>query len=128
MIEPRSERRLAENQVVFREHNEKVQKGLDEANAIAAEEGAKPISFDTNLQLHFNCECSDENCRQRIKVTLNDYNEVHSVRDRFVIVCGHNVPNIEDVTQEEAEYCVVTKHKDPNQSPGSLNSTDIHNV
>jgi hypothetical protein len=128
MSEPSSERRLAENQVVFRENNEKVQKGIDKANAIAAEEGAEPLSLGADTLLYFNCECSDENCRKRIKVTLTDYNRIHSKRNRFVIACGHDVPKIEDVTEKEAEYCVVTKHETPPQSADRLNSTDIRNV
>jgi hypothetical protein len=128
MSEPVSERRMAENQVVFREHNEKVQKAFDQLNAIAAQEGAKPIHLEGDSPLFFYCECSDENCRERIKVTPNDYNKIHKERDTFVIVCGHNVPKIEDVTATGPEYCVVTKHEVPPQSADLLNPTDVHNV
>jgi hypothetical protein len=119
---------MAENQVVFREHNEKVQKSFDELDAIAKDEGAEPISLDADTPLYFYCECSDENCRKRIKVTPSDYNKIHSARNRFVIFCGHEVPKIEDVTSKKVEYCVVTKHEIPPQSADTLNPTDVHNI
>jgi hypothetical protein len=128
MSEPLTERRMAENQVVFRKHNEAVQKSFDELNAIAAEEGANPVQLEEDSPLFFFCECSDESCRTRIKVTPKDYNKIHTARNRFVIVCGHEVSEIEDVTAKTPEYCVVTKHVTPPQSAAALNPTDVTNV
>jgi hypothetical protein len=128
MSEPVSDRRMAENQVVFRRANENVQKSLDDANVIATEEGEEPIQLDADAPLHFYCECSDENCRQRVKLSLNDYNKIHQARNTFVIVCGHDVPKIEEVTEKHTEYCVVTKHEEPPRSDGQLNATPVENV
>src|SRR4051812_2789681 len=100
MIESISDRHKAENEVVLRQQNEKIQKQLDEVNAMAAEDGVKGIDFDSSLPIHFFCECSDENCRERIKITLNDYNEIHTVREHFIVLPGHEVPKIEDVTSK----------------------------
>jgi hypothetical protein len=128
MSQSLSKRRMAENQVVFRKHNEKVQKSIDELNAVAAEEGTKAIHLDDDIPLYFYCECSDENCRERIKVTLKDYNKIHRARDRFVIMPGHNVPEIENVTKEKSKYWVVTKHEVPRKSVKNLKTTNVNNV
>lgn len=125
MSEPASERRLAENEVVFRGFNEQVQKSIDAANEIAAEEGEEPIGLDGDKTLEFYCECSDENCTQRTKISPNKYNKIHKARNVFTIVNGHQVEKIEDVTHTEPEYSVVTKHVQPPPSTKSLNITSI---
>lgn len=123
-----SERRMAENQVVFRKLNEQVQKNLDQANAIATEEGQGPIHFDSDTPLHFYCECSDNNCRKRIRISLKAYNKIHEARNNFTIVCGHEVSKLEDVISEGPEYCVVAKHEVPPESVNKLHKTDIDNT
>ena len=123
-----SERRMAENEVIFREINKKVQKGYDEINKIASEEGDASMYFDENQLLHFYCECSDKNCRERIKVSLKNYNKIHKSKDNFMILRGHNVAKIEDVIVKEPEYWVVKKHEAPPRHADKLNDTDIRNA
>jgi len=128
MVNKSSERRLVENQVIFRRLNSRVQRGFDEVNAIAAQDGECPIGINDSLILHFYCECSDEHCKKRIKLSLNVYNAVHSHNDEFTIVCGHEALAVEDVVNREQEYCVVKKHNEPPKNATSLNSTNISNV
>jgi hypothetical protein len=123
-----SEKRMMENQVVFRKLNERVQKGIDEVNQIASEDGLEPIDIDGDEPLFFYCECSDENCRNRIKLSPNEYNDIHRKKDTFTILPGHQVPQIEDVIEETPDYIVVRKHVMPNQDANVLKPTEVENV
>lgn len=127
MEESLSERRMAENEAVFRGLNERVHADIDEVDRIAAEDGQEPISLDRDMPLFFYCECSDENCRKRIKLSPNTYEKIHKDRNAFTIVCGHEVKEIEEVISKTPEYCVAVKHKTPPPNPNSLNSTDVDN-
>jgi hypothetical protein len=122
-----SERRFAENEVVFRSFNERLQKDIDNVNKIAAEEGDDPISLDGAMPLYFFCECSDETCSQRIRISPDIYQKIHKTRDVFTIVPGHQIETAEDVIAVEKEYCVVKKHKQPPQTAGGLQSTGLNN-
>ena len=122
-----SERRLAENEVFFREHNKRIQKGVDELNRLGDETGEKPLTFDPNTPLHFFCECSDENCQQRVRLSLEKYNAIHEDRKAFVVVCGHEIEDFEKIVEKTADFCVVQKYKDPPKTANKLNQTDINN-
>jgi hypothetical protein len=61
MSESFSDRRLAENEVIFKDRNKSVQKRFDEVNKIASEEGHEPVALDDDTPLYFYCECADEN-------------------------------------------------------------------
>jgi hypothetical protein len=119
MSMPASQRRLAENEVVFRSYNKSVQEGIDAVNQIAEEDGQAPISLRPDVPLFFYCECSNENCKQRIKILPGVYNAIHTRNDTFTIACGHEVKDVEDVTTVEKEYCIVKKHQQPPSSSAS---------
>ncbi len=127
MSEPVTDRRMAENQVVFRGFNKELLKWQDQFKNLADDEGQLPKEFNADMPLYFYCECSDENCRKRIKISPNAYTKIHKVKNTFTIICGHEVIKIEDVTNKESEYCVVTKHFHPPQSADKLNPTKVDN-
>ncbi|MGH7195803.1 MAG: hypothetical protein ACREGA_03430 [Candidatus Saccharimonadales bacterium] len=118
---------LAENEAVFREYNEGVQKGLDELKKVAAEEDQQYLAQEINSPLHFYCECADENCRERIQLTPKEYKEVHANRSRFIVVAGHNVAALEKVVGRELEYWVVEKFIKPPNTAKKLNATPVDN-
>jgi len=128
MTESTADRHKADNEAIFRELNQRLQKGVDEANAVAVEEGQKLLDFDATAPLHFFCECADENCQERIPLSLNDYTEIHKDNRSFTIVPGHQVTKIEDVTVKEPEYWIVTKHEEPPEQSDTLHPTDVHNI
>lgn len=125
-----SERRLAENEVVFRQLNEQVQKGIEETNQLAVEanqpEYIITYGFD-DPPLHFYCECSDENCTKRILINLQEYNEIHKNRNHFTVFPGHEVLRIERLVREEPDFNVVEKIIEPPKSVGELQPTDVDN-
>jgi len=92
MISVRLER-LALNQVVFREVNERLLELL----------GTSPGTTE------FLCECSNLECTDAVPLTLLDYERVRSRSSQFVIVPGHEIPEIEEVTSASDGYFVVRK-------------------
>lgn len=127
MTESISERRLAENEVVFRRYNERVLEGFNKLREIAEEDGLDYV-LDDDAPLQFYCECSDENCRNRVTLKPSRYDEIHQHRNRFVIITGHEVEKIEKIIKKEAEFCIVEKFTLPPESVRGLQVTDANNV
>jgi hypothetical protein len=96
MAEP--ERRKAANEAVFREVNERIE-DLQREFALAEHE-----------PLHLVCECDRLDCVERLSVTLEAYEQVRGDSARFVMVSGHQDPDVEEVLETTAGYVVVRKH------------------
>jgi hypothetical protein len=90
------ETRLAQNEVVFREVNERVQ-------AIAAAHG------DDEHVYEFYCECSNADCTLLVSATLGEYELVRANASRFLIAPGHWLPEIERVVEEGPRLWVIEK-------------------
>lgn len=115
------EDRLAKNEVIFRKYNESIEKGFEKLKKIAKEQGWQESVEQSDDKLYFFCECSDATCQKRILVKPSRYNKIHQNRSQFVIVCGHEVADIEEVlVAKEKGYCVVRKFKIPPESTEEL--------
>ena len=90
------ERRLAENEVAFREINERLR---DEVEAIAGADATFNVL----------CECSSPACAVRIKVTPAEYESIHADAAQFIVALGHSAPVIETVVGGTDLYDVVRK-------------------
>lgn len=99
-----SERRLAENEVIFRQVNEDVKEFVLE--------NASDKKWE-NKKLRFYCECSNMDCRSRIQITAKEYDAVHSNKKRFIIRPGHDIPEIEKIINNKVTYVVIEKYKLP---------------
>jgi hypothetical protein len=123
-----SERRLVENEMVFRQANQKVQDGLEALRLATTAEGHPELVPDTDIKLHFYCECSNEKCRERIELTAKKYRSLHKNRQQFVIIPGHEVEDVETVRlRNDGDYSIVEKHmKIPEHAVASrLHKTDL---
>jgi hypothetical protein len=89
------ERRLASNEDMFRDVNEGIVRGQWPGDP----EG--PIGF--------RCECARLGCNLLVALTLAQYEAVRADPRRFVIVHGHEVPEVEVVVERHDEYSVVEK-------------------
>jgi hypothetical protein len=89
--------RIAKNEVVFRATNREIAQADKEA-------GGGPEAV-----LEVICECGREGCSGLIRLTVAEYDGVHSESDRFVVLPGHENPEIESVVERRAEYVVVDK-------------------
>jgi hypothetical protein len=89
------EERVARNETLFREVNERIkQVNADVATADATD---------------FLCECADESCTQAISLTLAEYEAVRADGTQFAVVIGHTLPDVERVIASNRRYAVVAK-------------------
>lgn len=87
--------RLAHNQSLFREINERVK---EVAAPAEPEEG-----------ISFVCECSHVGCDATIELSVAEYEMVRSEATHFVVAAGHQLPEIEQVVAAQDGYLVVEK-------------------
>ncbi len=93
--------RLAENEVVFRDINERLERDLRTLVAVPDDE-----------RFPFVCECSRRDCQATIDLTFAEYEHVREDPMRFAVVEGHEEPEIETVYERHEHYAVVRKHED----------------
>ena len=55
------------------------------------------------------CECGDETCFEKVSVPTEEYEEVRSHCDWFVIRPGHEKPDVERIVRERNGFVVVEK-------------------
>jgi hypothetical protein len=89
-------RRLAENEAIFREVNERVQ------------EQAESHGNDGHVYAYF-CECSNPGCVERVEVTSAEYEEVRAHGARFILAEGHQLDEIESVVDDTLVGSVVVE-------------------
>jgi hypothetical protein len=88
--------RLAENQSLFREVNERI-------GATAQAQGSDAHAYE------FVCECSSLECFERLDLTLGEYRRVRERAQRFVVLSGHERLEIEDVVEHVGRAAIVEK-------------------
>lgn len=123
-----AERRQIENEMIYRRRNEKVGDDLGALDAQHIEEGNISLISDADQILRFKCECSDENCEERIPMRLSEYQEIHTDRDTFVVMTNHQVDPIEKIVRTTDEYTVVKKNNSTPEPGDTLNETTINNT
>jgi hypothetical protein len=97
------ERRIGENEALFREVNDKVE-GLNRSFA----------ALSTRMVVV--CECGRQDCLERIDLDLEEYERVRADPTHFIIKPGHEFPEVEDVVGEHDRYWIVRKREgDPSR-------------
>lgn len=124
---PLSERRQIENEMIFRRANELVGDNLDELDEFHIEDDNPELIRDDKVELHFKCECSDENCDERVRIKLSVYQAIHANRQAFIIKPNHQVEAIEKVVVTEKDYSVVEKNNATAEPSDVLNETNVDN-
>ena len=107
------QQRQAENEVIFRQRNH------------AMKNMAREVLVNDNevdVSLEFICECSDEECRDTVRLPISEYEKARKNSAQFIIVPGHDRPDIERVIKREG-YAVVEKYEQPPKSATNLNRT-----
>lgn len=94
------ERRLAENEALFREINEEVSRAASRLDEVAP----------SDHRYEFFCECSGDSCRKEISMTLVEYEAVRANATRFAVFPGHEATDVERVVERGDRYHVVEKH------------------
>ncbi|HYH62682.1 MAG TPA: hypothetical protein VD766_12515 [Solirubrobacterales bacterium] len=107
------ETRLAKNEALFRAANERMAKWEERHDAREKE-----------LYL---CECADPTCRDKLALTLEQYEHVRAHSRHFAVRNGHETPDVEVVVEEVGDWSIVEKPQDtepvlngPEPGPDSL--------
>lgn len=87
--------RAARNEEIFRGVNAQIEEGAEQ-HAVS---GALP----------FHCECGRASCLETIEIAASRYAAIARERYRFVVLPGHEEPEIERIIQQEPAFVVVEK-------------------
>jgi hypothetical protein len=93
------EDRIVRNEALFREVNER----LEEIQESAAE------TFGVV------CECGDAGCKEMLEVTTHEYRDVRAEPTHFLVIPGHEIPDVETVVERTTHFNVVRKHVEEEQ-------------
>ena len=91
------EGRLALNETLFRDLNERLQ------------EVVKEIALEVPDALEIFCECGTAACVDKITLSLAEYEGGRAHPERFFVAAGHDIPDVEDVVDRRPGYWVVEK-------------------
>jgi len=87
--------RAARNEEVFRGVNEQIEDGAEQ-HAVSG-------------PLPFHCECGSAFCLDTIEIPPTRYAAIVRERYHFVVIPGHEEPQIEQIVETEPEFLVVEK-------------------
>jgi hypothetical protein len=87
------DRRLTENELVFRRANE--------------EAARQTLRGDVPTELDVVCECTDRDCRQSLTMSTAEYEWLRQNPRRFVVLPGHEAPAVEQVVERFDGYVIV---------------------
>jgi hypothetical protein len=93
------EDRIARNEALFRSVNERVR----ELATTAGTRDRDPVAS-------FVCECGSADCTATVELTVAQYEHVRADPTHFVVVSGHETPEVEEVVERYERYHVVRKH------------------
>jgi hypothetical protein len=89
------ERRMTQNEALFREVNERVK------------EKAEVLGSDAAFQ--FLCECANADCTFQLTLTLAQYENVRADPTQFAVLPLHFTPEIETLVSKNEGYWIVLK-------------------
>jgi hypothetical protein len=88
------EDRLARNETLFREVNERIEE----------------IRSQEEDRIDFLCECGVEQCNDPIALTVFEYERLRADPTTFAVAPGHSIDDVEDVVSKTERFYVVRKH------------------
>jgi hypothetical protein len=88
-------RRLALNEAAFRVANERMR---DWPERRASPEPER-----------FYCECGNSTCHDQLLLHLGEYERVRADPHHFVVVPGHEIPDVETVVERSDRFMVIEK-------------------
>ena len=89
--------RIADNETLFREVNDGIEASLQESGSSADRMSA------------FVCECGAKECTDTIALPRDEYESLRSNPAQFMVLHGHELPDVERVLRDEGRYLVVEK-------------------
>jgi len=67
------------------------------------------LSTDGNHETEFVCECSQEGCNETVSLTVSEYEGVRSSDTVFVVLPGHETPEVMDTLLTNERFSLVEK-------------------
>jgi hypothetical protein len=64
---------------------------------------------DGNGQVDYVCECGNPLCAERISLTVDVLGRLHAEKDLYVVLAGHEIPDVESIVAQENGYVFVRK-------------------
>jgi hypothetical protein len=89
---------VARNHALFREVNERIYSLSAGFRSRPAEDG---------LDLSFVCECGSGHCTAEVLIDTDDYSRIRAVPQRYVVLGGHELADVERVVEGAGDYVVV---------------------
>ena len=89
------EARIAQNEVLFREVNERIRKV------------SESMALDERFEIF--CECGRDDCIEKLTVERTVYEAARSSATRFIVKPGHQSEDVEVVTAGANGYVIVEK-------------------
>jgi len=90
------EQRAARNEALFREENENIAR-LEEKHGTTTSDPA------------FLCECANADCTDHVSVEADVYTRVREQPRLFIVIPGHEDPQLERVVERHRHYLIVEK-------------------
>jgi hypothetical protein len=90
--EPRWKQRITNAEINGRRVNEAIERGEDDAKSAV-----------------FVCECGHLGCTSTVELEIADYEEVRTNFDRFLVIPGHEILEVDQVVERHPEHLVVVK-------------------
>jgi hypothetical protein len=94
-VEGKKQRRAATHESAIRDVNERIERGQ--------------WPGDEDTPVGFRCECARLGCNRLVELTAREYEQVRSHPRRFVMVPGHETPDVETVVATRPGYVIVEK-------------------
>lgn len=89
--------RAGRNEALFREVNENIAQLAEE------QQGTTPI------EPVFICECANADCTERLAVDIDVYRRVREQDRLFILLPGHQDPQLDQVIETHPNYLIVEK-------------------
>jgi hypothetical protein len=100
MVVNERERRIGQNEALFRHVNERLRAVNDAFGSVTGD-------------FEIVCECGDMECAERITLTVEEYADLRSDPRYFAVIRGHVAEDVEEVVRRSDRYDVIQK------TPGS---------
>jgi hypothetical protein len=97
------EDRIARNEVLHREVNERVRQV---EQSLTARGVVEPLE-----EGEYFCECGLDDCIEKVRVRSDEYNDVRAHPARFFVLPDHVIADVETVVARNERFVVVEKHE-----------------
>ena len=101
-MQGKRQRRAAATEATIRDVNEGIERGQ--------------WPGDEGVPVGFRCECARLGCNRLIELTVHDYEEIRANPRRFVLIPGHEFPDVESVIEARPGYVIVEKRDEAGEA------------